>query len=446
MKRFLALELTICTAIATVGALPAQAVRSERVQEVLTYLASDRLAGRDSPSPGLEEAAQYLAWTFAKAGLEPGARVGDAPDWFHRYALPGVQFDTDSAAMTVTVDGARRTLAPGADFRIWVAGRAYAAEGIPLEPEAEDGPEGARGRRRMAGRNAEFVRVPAEDAAWRAASGGRQVIRRRAAGGAPVVLVRADAVPARGATVELVVPAPRDVEVPLRNVVGVLRGTDLAEEYVLVSAHYDHVGVRPRADGGDGVFNGADDDATGTTAVAVLAEHFGARVARTRRSLAFVCFSAEEKGLRGSRAFCESPPIPLERIAAVINIEMIGRPERLEPKGAWITGAALSDFASIAEPALRRSGVALVDFPMAPGLFFASDNLPFAQNGVVAHSISAGTLHEDYHRPGDEVDRIDVAHMTAVIQGLAAVVEELANRDERPRFTDPAREQLQRGR
>ena len=160
----------------------------------------------------------------------------------------------------------------------------------------------------------------------------------------------------------------------------------------------------------------------------------------------FVAFSAEEKGLRGSAAFVENPPVPLDRIVAVVNIEMLGRPERETEPFVWITGESYSNLATLAKPALAQAGVALTDFEMAERLFFASDNAPFARAGVVAHSFSAGILHGDYHQVGDEPQKIDVPHLCGAVRGIAAVVEDLATRTDRPEFTAEARESLTRGR
>jgi Zn-dependent M28 family amino/carboxypeptidase len=210
---------------------------------------------------------------------------------------------------------------------------------------------------------------------------------------------------------------------------------------VVVSAHYDHIGTGNPADG-DAINNGADDNATGTTAVVLLAE----ALAKTplRRSVLFVCFSAEERGLRGSAAFCDKPPVPLEKIVCNLNIEMIGRPEEGKQGKAWITGHDLSDFAAIAKQALERRSVGLVDFPMSGNLFAASDNFSFVRHGIVAHSISAGSLHEDYHRPGDEVDKLDIAHMTTFVTALCEFVRELADREAAPAWNDAGRKRLER--
>jgi Zn-dependent M28 family amino/carboxypeptidase len=169
-----------------------------------------------------------------------------------------------------------------------------------------------------------------------------------------------------------------------------------------------------------------------------------ARGPQPARSVVFACFSAEEKGLLGSAAFAEQPPVPLAQVVANVNIEMIGRPLPGRQRCAWITGREYSDFAAIAGPALLRAGIELIDFEMAGQLFAQSDNLSFARKGVVAHSISAGSLHADYHQPSDEVELLDLPHMTAVIHGLEAVVRELADRAGRPAWSEQGRQVLER--
>ena len=232
------------------------------------------------------------------------------------------------------------------------------------------------------------------------------------------------------------------IDIPLSNVIGVVKGSELPDEFVVVSAHYDHVGIGAPKDG-DSIHNGADDDATGTTAVLMLADAIG-KGPKPKRSIAFVCFSAEEKGLRGSAAFVESSPIALDKIRCNLNIEMLGRPEQGKEKKAWVTGREYSDFADIVGAAMKNQGVELIEFGMAKQLFAASDNLSFAKKGIVAHSISAGSLHSDYHQPTDEVSRIDVPHMTAVIRALEAAVKELANRDAAPQWNDEGKKAIER--
>jgi len=115
---------------------------------------------------------------------------------------------------------------------------------------------------------------------------------------------------------------------------------------------------------------------------------------------------------------------------------MIGRPLPGREKQAWITGPGYSDFAAIAGPALQRAGIELVDFEMQDPLFAQSDNWSLAMQDVVAHSISAGSLHKDYHQPSDEVQKLDLDHMTAVTRGLLEVVREFADREQRPAYNE----------
>jgi len=238
------------------------------------------------------------------------------------------------------------------------------------------------------------------------------------------------------------VPAAEKVDVPQRNVMGVLRGTTKQDEYVVVSAHYDHVGTGAAVDG-DAIYNGADDNATGTTGVLLLAEAL-AKLPAPSRSMLFVCFTGEERGLLGSKAFCERCPVPIERIVANLNLEMLGRPEAGKAGKAWITGSELSDFAAILAPALKTGGVELVPFDLATRLFSASDNWSFAAKGVVAHSLSAGSLHKDYHQPSDEVDALELTHMTQILRALVPAVLELANRAEPPQWNENGEAQVRR--
>ncbi|MGA1525230.1 MAG: hypothetical protein ACO4CZ_14790, partial [Planctomycetota bacterium] len=241
-------SLLACLAASGLAAAPSAqtgTLSAERVEEVLGYLASDALGGRDTPSRGLEEAAQFLAWSFSRAGLSPGSSVGASPDWFHRYTLPGQQVDSGGVELRlVTAAGDEVVLEPGTDFRLWDAGRAFSVEGVPMTPEPEDADaDPARVRRRMAAAAPTFVVTAPAHPAWRTADGPRTTLRRRGRGGAaPTILLRPGVTDGTETIAALRVPAPVEVDVPLRNVVGMLPGTDLAEEIVLVGAHYDHVG------------------------------------------------------------------------------------------------------------------------------------------------------------------------------------------------------------
>jgi hypothetical protein len=210
------------------------------------------------------------------------------------------------------------------------------------------------------------------------------------------------------------------------NVLGVLRGADPAfrEEIVIVGAHFDHVGIGPPVEG-DSVYNGADDDASGVVAILGIARALRAGPA-PKRTVVFAAFTGEEVGLLGTRWYIGRPPFPIERTVANLQIEMIGRPDSLAggPGRAWLTGYERSTMGDI----LKASGSPIVPDPRpSQNFFMRSDNIAFARLGIPAHTLSSFGLHEDYHRPSDEVDAIDASHMTRVILAAADMVRQLAD-------------------
>ena len=214
------------------------------------------------------------------------------------------------------------------------------------------------------------------------------------------------------------------------NAIGVLRGSDrhAANEVIMISAHLDHIGVN-EALTGDKIFNGADDDASGSVAVMELARVL-ASDKRPRRTIYFICFGSEERGGHGSRYFIANSPVPLPQIVADLNLEMLGRPDPKVPPGTlWLTGFERSTLG----PELVRQGAALVADPRPEQNFFRrSDNYILALRGVIAHTVSSFGMHTDYHRPSDEVSKIDFPFMTKSLNSLVKPVRWLANSKFRP--------------
>jgi Zn-dependent M28 family amino/carboxypeptidase len=225
------------------------------------------------------------------------------------------------------------------------------------------------------------------------------------------------------AEVTLKTPARRDVFTPVHNVAGVVRGRDpeLSKQCLLISAHLDHIGVGSRGGSDDTINNGADDNATGVTGVLMLAEAYAALDPAPRRSVMFVTFWGEEKGLLGSQEFAANSPWPLRDIVANLNLEMLGRPESGAENKGWCTGWTHSDFGELLAAGAQRADVTIFRHERFDEMLYSrSDNFSFVQKGVIAHSVSAGSLHDDYHQPGDEVSKLNLPHMTAVIRGLFA--------------------------
>ena len=439
MLRVFILGLLLCASTAGQSPRPLPRIPLSQVKATLSWLASDALGGRGTPSPGLEKAAAWISGRFKKAHLMAPV---EGRGYVFSYTVPGQTVSLKSVRLAVHGGSRTLQLVPQRDFRLYRS---------PLDGYRSDGPQdAARMKLKDAARRGLWtgrpirrvllVETPDDSALWQAREGDFKNLSRRRRRGteAPVFLVREGLLPAGTLTVEVELQRAKKTGIKLKNVWGMVRGAQRPEEFVMVSAHYDHLGAGiPLGKSVDGIYNGADDDASGTTAVVELAELFAGLQgeARPARSILFVCFSGEEKGLLGSRALAGDFPLDMKSVVAQVNIEMIGRPEKGQRFCAWVTGASRSNFDEIAGRAFKRAGVKLVSFPMAEQLYYQSDNLPFARKGVVAHSISAGSLHRDYHKPSDEVSRIDMPHMTRIVNGLGEVVREFADRRERPRRT-----------
>jgi|SRR5215204_501849 len=215
----------------------------------------------------------------------------------------------------------------------------------------------------------------------------------------------------------------------LLNVIGVLRGKTKPDQAVIFSAHFDHLGVY------DGtVFNGANDNASGTTALLLLANYF-ARLNNNQRTLIFCAFSGEELGMLGSSAFVHK--ITPDSIVAMINIEMIGIP-LIGKNSFFITGSQHSDLQKIMERNLQKKIKIKRDPDYSKALFKRSDNFPFAEKGVPAHTIMCGDDEEMcYHQSCDDFRRIDLANMLAVIRSIPLAMSTIINGEEAPKRINP---------
>ena len=208
---------------------------------------------------------------------------------------------------------------------------------------------------------------------------------------------------------------------PAVNVLGVIRGSDpvLKNEYVLVDAHYDHLGIG-RPVNGDSIYNGADDDASGVTAVLEIARQM-LKGPKPKRTVVFAAMIGEEVGLLGTSWYIAHPAIPLENMAANLEIEMIGRPDSLAGGvgRAWLTGYERSTMGD----ELAANGIPIVPDKRPDQQFFQrSDNIAFAMRGIPAHTLSSFNMHTDYHEPSDDLTRIDFDHMAGVINAGARAV------------------------
>jgi aminopeptidase YwaD len=420
----------------------------------MAFLASDALNGRASGSRDEWIAAAYLGAQMQSWGLEP---MGDAGTFVQQIAIERPETSTPP-----TLSAGGRTYTHGKDMRVLAIGSARAsgpiqkfAAGAAVKPGAvlvmpPAPPATGRGAGPAPAGLAGVAMIVMLDAATapKPAAGGRlPAPSPRLAGVTPapasapgrVALGKeaydAIAALAEGTTVSLEADVKNGATTHTWNAVGKLTGSDpaSAKEVILLSAHLDHIGARPPAAGApasaDVIYNGADDDASGTIAVLELARAL-AQGRRPKRTIVFAFFGSEEAGGFGSRYFADKPVVPLAQLVANLQFEMIGRPDgKVPPHTLWLTGYERSTLG----PALAKQGAKLVQDPHPEQSFFTrSDNIQFARRGVIAHTVSSYGLHKEYHQPSDQIDKIDFAHMTDAIRSMLAPIRWLADSGFKP--------------
>ncbi|MCC7230711.1 MAG: M28 family peptidase [Fimbriimonadaceae bacterium] len=225
----------------------------------------------------------------------------------------------------------------------------------------------------------------------------------------------------------------------VRNVIGILPGSDpvLKNSYLLVSGHYDHVGVRGTE--GDTIFNGANDNGSSIVAMIELAKCFANMKVRPKRTLVFMAFWGEEKGLQGAFYYGKNPVFPLANTVAMVNMEQLGRTD--DTDGPQISRFAITGFDYTNLPATmseagRLAGVAVDKRPQGDPYFMASDNAALAAVGVPAHTVSVSYAFPDYHRATDHWDKIDYENMMKVTKAIGLGVFMLAEAKTTPKWNE----------
>ncbi|RYG47080.1 M28 family peptidase [bacterium] len=240
-------------------------------------------------------------------------------------------------------------------------------------------------------------------------------------------------------------------EKPVRNVVAVIKGLDpkLSNQVVMVTAHYDHLGTRATGEG-DRINNGANDNASGVATMIETARLLAAKP--PKRTLVFVAFWGEERGLLGSSHYAKNPVFPLKDTIADINLEQMGRTDDSDQGNrkltADITGAKFSEVSAILAAAFKAKGLKLnLDAKPNEAYFVASDNAALAVAGVPAHTLSVAYEFPDYHKPADEWPKLDYANLAALTLGVAEGVKRIADLPTPPKWIEiPQTERFRKAR
>jgi hypothetical protein len=482
--------------LAAVPPLAAQSSAADRAADLITeaevrkrilLIADDSMGGRDTPSRGLELTAQYVAREFEQLGLKPGGPDGS---YLQRYGITTRHIDGAASHLVVsTPNGTTTPLSLATDAALLFGSPAIGATtGDLVMVGGQIGKEDKLDASLVRGRGILFIsdwsrgapnglnmvaaavltnqakfavivvngikqfpgtgsaaslnQMTREGSEWFLTA----VPEASVVAGIPDAAARFESIrntaglvvqPLDGWKATLSVTAQDDPTTRVPNAVGILEGTDpvLKNEYVVVSAHMDHVGTRC---GGrtpaDSICNGADDDASGTAGVLEIAKAFAAPGARPKRSMIFLVVSGEERGLWGSDAYAASPSVPIRQIVANLNMDQLGRNWK---DTVVVIGTEHSDLGhTIQEVAARKADLNMIpagDQWPAENIYYRSDHFNFARRGVPILFFTSG-LHPDYHQVSDSPDKVDAEKEARILKLVYFVAQDVANRPERPRW------------
>jgi Zn-dependent M28 family amino/carboxypeptidase len=372
----------------------------ERIERVLS---ADEMKGRRPFTPEIEKAAGFIASEFKAAGLKP---LGEANSFLQEFTivrpklvelkakLNGADVDPKSVIVITAEPELKITEESG-----YIMGNIRSDGNLSREASAFI----------RSGRNMIIMVDTAHAAGF-----GRVMRRTMFKGSSSVVFILGKAPPAK-----YKIEVKHEVtEQKLSNVVGILPGKSKKNEFVIFSAHYDHIGTGKPVEN-DSIYNGANDDAAGTTAVMMLAKYFAANP-NNERTLVFAAFTAEEMGGFGSQYF--SGKFDPEAVKAMFNIEMIGTESKWGKNSAYITGFELTDMGSILQKNLKGTEFSFNPDPYpSERLFYRSDNATLARLGVPAHTISTSKMDGEphYHKLTDHIETLDLNNMTMIIRSIA---------------------------
>ena len=504
------------------------AITAAQMKDYLSYIASDEMEGRNTPSRGLDTTAKFIATLLSRWGVKPG---GDDSTYFQKIMLSARHINPEMSSAVLSGQKltygqdfvVQSTSAPGsASGQVVFGGEGWMIKADNVDPLRGVDAKGkivvvsllGRGRARPDGKAGEdwadpvtnakshgalgVVMIPAENtnlgAAQRANARMRYSVDRFAENapvaetGLPLILLNGPAVKAlfAGEKAEAadiyksmvdgkaldafefkpekqisLTAAVEMLHTPSQNVVGIIEGSDptLKSEYVGLSAHYDHVGMLDTPVNGDRIFNGADDDGSGTTAVLAVADALSHAPRRPKRSLLLIWHMGEEKGLWGSRYFTMFPTVPLDHVGSLINIDMIGRsrkegdasPSNRElsgPNSIYVIGATMMSTEldklcrNVNDKYLKLNYDFKYDDPNDRNrFFFRSDHVNYARQHIPILFYFDG-VHEDYHQLGDDVSKIDFDKMERVTRTIYQTLWELANLKHAPTVDKPTPPQL----
>lgn len=479
--------ILICSVILTFSQTPTnlsnntqtmlENISSSSLKGHVSFLSSDLLLGRNTPSQGLDLAAEYIASQFRRAGLQPLGNNAyfQSVDWLWAEPLRGddlvisykdqkvadnnylvsifsyfdkdINIDNAEVLLLTDEDIQKGNLPAQLENKVLLV---HSSKGLPFNLVVKISESKALLCIRSIKRNPEEKPQNQQSKFSRLV---HKEEKQKASLITPTIFVdelkmleifdklKNQPIPT---TVSIKIPAPREKTFKLKNVVGLLPGSDplLKDTYILVTAHYDHLGIDtsitdPEA---DNIFNGANDNASGTASMIEIAEALSKSKEQPKRSILFIAFFGEEKGLYGSEYYAKNPIVPLEKTIAQVNLEQLGRTDTSDdnrPSSLSMTGFDYSNINKFFKMAGEKTNIKFYkDQKYSDPFFFLSDNRPLAMVGIPAHTLCVTFDFPDHHKLNDSLEKIDFENMAKINKTITLGLILLANDSSVPQWNE----------
>jgi putative aminopeptidase FrvX len=412
MKKIVLSGLVLCSGLMTQAQSIDKIISINKVTEIETVLSADDMQGRRAFTPGIDKASGYIESQFKKIGLQT---FNGAKDYKQEFAMT----EAKRTGLEVQIDG--NTIDEASMISFSYLPQLSFNENSPIAVVSIRAGDSFGPKFYEYYQSDKNLLVLVDDSFRKVIPNIKRMTQMSANPGKNTVVFVFGPSEAKHFSIE----ATNTITTKkLNNVVGVLKGKSKPNEYVVFSGHYDHLGVGSPTEGEqhdatDSIYNGANDDAAGTTAVIMLAEYFK-KTNNNERSIIFTAFVAEELGGYGSKYF--SKQLEPEQVVAMFNLEMIGTESKWGKNSAYITGFDKSDMGEILQKNLEGSVFKFHPDPYPEQqLFYRSDNATLARLGVPAHTISTSKMDNEpnYHKASDEIGTLDMNNMTEIIKAIA---------------------------
>jgi putative aminopeptidase FrvX len=432
MKKIILRALVLCSPFMMQAQSIDEIINTKDVTHIESVLSSDDMQGRRTFTPGIDKASGFIESQFKKIGLHT---FNGAKDFKQEFSMT----ESKRTSLEVQIDG--KTIDAGAMISFSYQPQISYTEKSGVEVVRINAGDNFGPKFYEYYRSDKNLLVLADPSFKSKIENMRHMSQIAAKPGKNTVVFVFGGSEATTFSIEATNEITTKV---LNNVVGVLKGKSKPNEYVVFSGHYDHLGMSSAEEGTshdatDSIYNGANDDAAGTTAVIMLAAYFK-KLNTNERTIVFATFVAEEIGGYGSQYF--SKQLQPDQVMAMFNLEMIGTESKWGKNSAYITGFDKSTMGEILQKNLEGSAFKFYPDPYPEQqLFYRSDNATLARQGVPAHTISTSKMDNEpnYHKVSDEIETLDMENMTEIIKAIAISSSTIINGTDTPTRVDTSK-------